>query len=214
MQENEESVMAAPGTYLREDGIVFLVSEFRKESVMPVVRSILEYNAMEPELRPERITMMINSPGGHIDSCLTLIDTMMSSFIPVDTFATGMVASAGILTLMAGEHRMASSTCQIMSHQYAAGSGGKEHELYGRLKSFEHTSEWMVNHYEECTGLSRQRIRDDLLGPTDVWMHAEEALDYGIIDEIVNPYQMRSEILRAREQIRQYQQQQENNNEE
>ena len=44
MQENEENpvIMAAPGTYLREDGIVFLVNEFRKESVMPVVRSILE----------------------------------------------------------------------------------------------------------------------------------------------------------------------------
>ena len=181
-------VMAQPGTYNRESGLLFLADDFKKETTLPLVMAITEYNLMEEELAPNRITLMINSPGGRVDSCLMLIDAMKTSSIPVDTFCTGLAASCGILTLMAGEHRMASSTAQIMSHQYAAGASGKEHELYGRIKSFEHTSEWMETHYAECTGLSVKKIRKHLLGPTDVWLSAAEALSYNIIDQVVNPY--------------------------
>lgn len=187
-----------PGTYLREAGVIVLSEAFKMETVMPLVHAIMEYNLMEPELAPERITLMINSPGGRVDSCLTLIDSMKTSSIPVDTFCTGMAASCGILTLMAGEHRYASSTAQMMSHQYSAGSGGKEHELYGRVKSFEHTSGWMEDHYAECTGLSIKKIRKHLLGPTDVWLSAEEAKEYNIIDEVIDPYLINYQIRESR----------------
>jgi ATP-dependent Clp protease protease subunit len=182
------AIMAQPGTYNREAGLLFLCDDFKKETTLPLVMAITEYNMMPEELSPDRITIMINSPGGRVDSCLMLIDAMKTSSIPVDTFCTGLAASCGILTLMAGVHRMASSTAQIMSHQYAAGSSGKEHELYGRVKSFEHTSDWMETHYAECTGLSVKKIRKHLLGPTDVWLDANEALSYNIIDQVVNPY--------------------------
>ena len=180
--------MLPPGTYMRENGILMLTGKFEMETIMPLVHQIFEYNMMEPELAPERITLMINSPGGRIDSCLTLIDAMNTSEIPVDTMASGLAASCGILTLMAGDNRFASKTAQIMSHQYAAGSSGKEHELYGRIKSWEHTSEWMVDHYKHCTGLSEKKIRKDLLGPTDVWMTAQEAKGFNIIDQVVDTY--------------------------
>lgn len=188
-----------PGSYLQENGILILADQFKQDTVMPLVAQIIEYNLMEPEVAPERITLMINSPGGRVDSCLTLIDTMKTSAIPVDTFCTGMAASCGVLTLMAGEHRYASSTSQIMSHQYSAGSGGKEHELYGRIKSFEHTSRWMEDHYAECTGNSIKKIRKHLLGPTDVWLTAEEALDWNIIDEILDPYAVNKQLKLARQ---------------
>ena len=68
--------MLPPGTYMRENGILMLTDKFEMASVMPIVHQIFEYNMMEPELAPERITLMINSPGGRIDSCLTLIDAM------------------------------------------------------------------------------------------------------------------------------------------
>jgi ATP-dependent Clp protease protease subunit len=180
--------MLPPGTYMRESGILMLTGKFEMETIMPLVHQIFEYNLMEPELAPERLTLMINSPGGRIDSCLTLIDAMNTSEIPVDTMASGLAASCGILTLMAGDNRFASKTAQIMSHQYAAGSSGKEHELYGRMKSFEQTSEWMVDHYKHCTGLSEKKIRKDLLGPTDVWMTAQEAKGFNIIDQVVDTY--------------------------
>jgi ATP-dependent Clp endopeptidase proteolytic subunit ClpP len=183
------AIMAQPGTYNREGGLLFLADDFKKETILPLVMAITEYNLMPEELAPERITIMINSPCGRVDSCLMLIDAMKTSSTPVDTFCTGLAASCGILTLMAGEHRMSSSTAQIMSHQYAAGAAGKEHELYGRMKSFEHTSEWMETHYAACTGMSVKNIRKHLLGPTDVWLSAAEALSYNIIDQVVNPYE-------------------------
>jgi len=183
--------MLPPGTYMRENGILMLTGKFEMEVIMPLVHQIFEYNMMEPELAPERITLMINSPGGRIDSCLTLVDAMFTSEIPVDTMASGLAASCGIITLMAGANRFASKSAQIMSHQYAAGSQGKEHELYGRVKSFEHTSEWMVDHYKHCTGLSEKKIRKELLGPTDVWMSAQEAKGFNIIDQVVDTYKMK-----------------------
>jgi ATP-dependent protease ClpP protease subunit len=180
-----------------------LSDEFNKDNVMPLIHAIYEYNIMEPELAPERITIIINSPGGHVRYCLGLIDAMFTSSIPVDTFATGMAASCGLLTLMSGEHRMASSTAQLMSHQYAAGSAGKEHELYGRLKSFKQTSKWMVEHYQHCTGLSEKKIRKKLLHPTDEWLTADEAKSFNIIDEVVSPYAMRGHLrdLRAKHNV-------------
>lgn len=182
------AIMMPPGTYLRENGIIMLTGEFSMETVMPLVTTIFEYNLMELELAPERITLMINSPGGRIDCCLTLIDAMQTSEVPVDTMASGLAASCGIMVLMAGDTRFASKTAQMMSHQYAAGSQGKEHELYSRVKAFEHTSEWMVDHYRECTGLSEKKIRKHLLGPTDVWLSAQEALSFNIIDKVIDTY--------------------------
>ena len=183
--------MLPPGTYMRENGMLMLADKFDMQSIMPIVQQIFEYNMMETELAPERLTLMINSPGGRIDACLTLIDAMNTSEIPVDTMASGLAASCGILTLMAGDIRYASKSAQIMSHQYAAGSSGKEHELYGRVKSFEQTSEWMVDHYKECTGLSEKKIRKELLGPTDVWLSPQEALSFNIIDQVVDTYKMK-----------------------
>jgi len=177
-----------PGLYLDDAGVLLLTGEFDHKNIMPLVGKIMEYNLMPEELQPKRLTMIINSPGGQIAPCLTLIDTMLTSSIPVDTFATGMAASCGIMTLMAGEHRMASVSCQLMSHQYSAGSTGKEHELFGRVKSFEQTSDWMLRHYSYCTGLSSKKIKKRLLGPTDMWLDPQEALSYNIIDEVINVY--------------------------
>lgn len=182
--ENNQGI-TPPGTYARECGVLFLTSIFDMDSVRPLVSSIVEYNLMPPELRPERITMFINSPGGRIDACKMLVDTMWMSEIPVDTFAIGEACSCGIITLMAGHHRMATPSCEIMSHQYSGGSGGKEHEIYGRIKSFEMMTDWMESHYKTCTGLSKKKIRKELLGPTDVWLSPKEAMAYNIIDEIV-----------------------------
>ena len=182
------AVLAQPGTYMREQGLLWLTTEFDKEKIMPLVGAIAEYGIMPEELAPERITLFINSPGGRVDSALMLVDAMKTSAIPVDTYVTGMAASCGIITAMAGERRYASWTAQLMSHQYAAGSTGKEHELYGRVKSWEHTSEWMVEHYKKCTGLSEKKIRKHLLGPTDVWLSPAEAVAYNIIDEVVQTY--------------------------
>ena len=69
----------APGTYVREAGILFLTEKFDQEKIMPLVAQIYEYNIMPEELRPENITLVINSPGGSVHSAFHLIDAMMMS---------------------------------------------------------------------------------------------------------------------------------------
>jgi ATP-dependent Clp protease protease subunit len=179
-----------PGMWLYEHGILFMDKEFNQENCMPLVRAILEYNLMPADKAPEVIHLYINSPGGLVSSAWHLIDTIKQSRIPVYTYAMGMAASCGCLLLMSGEkgHRYVTQNTTVMSHVYSAGSGGKEFDLYSRVKSFEQTTRNMLEHYKKCTGKNEQYIRKHLLPPEDVWLSPEEAVKHGIVDHIIETY--------------------------
>ena len=154
--------LQAPGSYIRESGVLFLTDKFNQENVMPLVAQIIEYNLMPEELCPENITLVINSPGGSVHSAFHLIDAMMMSEIPVNTIGHGLVASCGVLTIMAGKHRMLTHNTSVMSHQYSWGSQGKEHELHAKIKEFDMAGDRMVNHYKKFTKKSEKYIRKHL----------------------------------------------------
>jgi len=179
-----------PGEHLRENGILFMDKEFDQENCMPLVKMIMEYNLMPEDKRPEIIHLYINSPGGLVASAWHLIDTIKQSRIPVYTYAMGMAASCGCLLLMSGEkgHRYVTQNTTVMSHVYSAGSGGKEFDLYSRVKSFEQTSHNMIEHYKKCTGKNEKYIRKHLLPPQDVWLSPEECVKHGIVDHVVETY--------------------------
>jgi ATP-dependent Clp protease protease subunit len=178
------------GEYLRENGILFMDKEFNQDNCMPLVKAILEWNLMPKEKQPEIIHLYINSPGGLVASAWHLIDTIKQSKIPVYTYAMGMAASCGCLLLMAGEkgHRYVTQNTHVMSHVYSAGSGGKEFDLFARVKSFEQTTKNMINHYKKCTGKSEEYIRKHLLPAEDVWLTPEEAIEHGVVDHIIETY--------------------------
>lgn len=178
----------APGSYLRENGILMLVNKFDQENIMPLVAAIYEYNLMPEEVQPEQLTLIINSPGGSVHSAFHLIDAMMMSEIPVVTIGKGLVASCGVLTIMAGDRRLLTHNTSVMSHQYSWGSKGKEHELHAIVKEFDMASSRMIEHYKKCTKKSETYIRKHLLHPTDEWLTPEECKKHGIIDEIVETY--------------------------
>ena len=140
--------------------------------------------------RPKELTLIINSPGGDVHAAFALIDTMKASGIPIKTVGLGIIASCGILTFMAGTKgkRILTPNTSILSHQYSWGSGGKEHELFARVREFELSSERMVEHYKKCTGMSEKKIREVLLPAKDVWLSAKEAVKYGIADKIKEVY--------------------------
>ena len=180
--------MKQPGSYLRENGILMLVDKFDQEKIMPLVAAIYEYNLMPEEVRPEQLTLIINSPGGSVHSAFHLIDAMMMSEIPVVTIGKGLVASCGVLTLMAGDRRLLTHNTSVMSHQYSWGSSGKEHELQAIVKEFDMASARMIDHYKKCTKKSETYIRKHLLHPTDEWLTPEECKKHGIIDDIIQTY--------------------------
>jgi len=179
-----------PGEILYDNGVLFMDKEFNQENCMPLVKMIMEYNMMPAEQRPSAIHLYINSPGGAVNSALHLIDTIKQSSIPVYTYGMGMIASCGVLLMMAGEkgHRYLTQNTSVMSHQYSWGSKGKEHELMSIVKEFELSTERMLDHYKKCTGKTESYIRKNLLPESDMWLTPEEAIKHGIADKIIQTY--------------------------
>ena len=179
-----------PGEALYDNGILFMDKEFNQENCMPLVRMIMEYNMMPAETRPEVIHLYINSPGGAVNSAFHLIDVIKQSEIPVYTYGMGMIASCGVLLMMAGEkgHRYITQNTSVMSHQYSWGSKGKEHELMSIVKEFELSTDRMMDHYVKCTGKNVSYIRKNLLPESDCWLTTEETIKHGIADHVIQTY--------------------------
>ena len=128
-----------PGMMMWEAGIMYFSDGFDSNTTKPVIQTIIEKNLMPNSQRPNELTLVINSPGGQVHSAFALIDTMKGSAIPVKTVGLGMIASCGLLTFMSGTkgRRVITPNTSILSHQYSWGSGGKEHELFARVREFE-----------------------------------------------------------------------------
>ena len=179
-----------PGMLMWEAGIQYFSDPFTSDSTKPIIQWIIEKNLAPRNERLKELTLVINSPGGDVHSAIALIDTMKGSAIPIKTVGLGLIASCGILTFMSGTKgkRVLTPNTSILSHQYSWGSGGKEHELFARVREFELSSERMIEHYKKCTGLSEKKIREVLLPAQDVWLSAKEAVKYGIADKIKEVY--------------------------
>ena len=140
-----------PGQMMWDNGYYYLAEGFTDSSCKPIVNWIIEKNLLPDSERPNNLTLIINSPGGSVHAAFAVIDTMKGSAIPVHTVGLGLIASCGLLTFMAGAkgHRTLTPNTSILSHQYSWGSGGKEHELFARVKEFELSTERMLEHYKK-----------------------------------------------------------------
>lgn len=182
---SENAITTTPS--LKDRGIYYLCGPFNAAESKAIVTWILEAN-LATKRDYDHLTLIINSPGGSVTAAMAIIDAMRGSAIPVHTLGLGMIASCGLLTFMAGEkgHRSLTPNTSILSHQWAWGSFGKEHELLASQREFELTSQRMMAHYVKCTGLDEKTIREKLLPPQDVWLSAEEALALNLCDNIKN----------------------------
>ena len=174
-----------------QDNFTYLFMEdFDPKTVKPVIDWILRCNFMKDSQRPERLQLIINSPGGCVNSAMALIDVIKGSVIPVHTLGIGQISSCGLLTFMSGAkgHRVLTPNTSILSHQYSWGSHGKSHELMARVKEFDLTSARLIALYKHCTGLTETKIREVLLPPQDVWLTAQEAVELGVADAIKATY--------------------------
>ena len=169
-------------------GVIVLAGKFDNETIMPIIKTIYEYNLMPEDMKPDAIKLFINSPGGTISSCLHLIDAMKTSALHITTIGSGLVASCGVMTLMAGDTRLLTHNTSVMSHQFSSGSVGKEHELLARAEEFKMTSEKLITHYKKCTGKTKRYIQKHLLHTTDVWLTPEQCVEHGVVDSVVETY--------------------------
>mgnify|MGYP000334843822 CR=1 FL=1 len=183
--DNSTDIDQSHSQALADSGMYVLMGEIDDENIKPIIEWILYENFVTKKKKKE-LLLMICSGGGDMGAAFALIDVMMSSQIPVKTVGLGTIASAGLLIFISGTHgrRVLTPNTSILSHQFSWYNEGKVHELFATMKEFELTQARMIAHYELCTGLGREEIRNNLLPAQDVWLSAQEALALGICDDI------------------------------
>jgi ATP-dependent Clp endopeptidase proteolytic subunit ClpP len=181
--DDSEDMGPGPVTNRR---FAFFMNEVSNETVRPMCEWIFASNFDSSDNRPKELTLVINSRGGDLHDAFALIDIMNGSQIPIRTIGLGLIASAGLLIFMSGKKGMRSLTpnTAILSHQWAWGAIGKQHELIAATKEWDLTQKRMIRHYRRCTGLSEDKVKKLLMAPADQWLSAEEALKFGLCDQV------------------------------
>ena len=169
---------------LLKDRIIFLGGEIDDDVANTIVAQLLFLEMEDPDAD---ICLYINSPGGSITAGMAIYDTMQYIKPQVRTVCVGMAASMGAFLLMAGEKgkRCALPNSEVMIHQPLGGAQGQATDVAIRAEWLVKTKEKMIRMKAEMTGQSEETIRRDL--ERDHFMSAQEALEYGIIDEIFDP---------------------------
>ena len=169
---------------LLRDRVVFLGSEINDQVANAVVAQLLFLETDNPDAD---ISLYINSPGGSVTAGMAIYDTMNYVKCPVRTVCIGMAASMGAFLLMAGEKgkRLALPNSEIMIHQPSGGASGQATDVRIHAEWLLKTKEKMNRLMSEMTGQDIERLKADV--ERDHFMSAQEALEYGIIDEIYQP---------------------------
>ncbi|CAN5567256.1 ATP-dependent Clp endopeptidase proteolytic subunit ClpP [soil metagenome] len=169
---------------LLSDRIIFLGTPVNDQVANNIMAQLLHLDSEDPE---QDINLYINSPGGSIPGMLAMYDTMQFVSADVATTALGMAASAGAFLLAAGAKgkRSALPNTRILLHQPAVqGLGGQASDVEIHARELVRTKRRINEILAEHTGQDYEKIehdtdRDYMLGP-------EEAVEYGVIDQVVN----------------------------
>ena len=166
---------------LLKDRIVFLGGEIDDDVANLVVAQLLFLEMENPDAD---ISLYINSPGGSVTAGMAIFDTMQYIKANVRTVCVGMAASMGAFLLMAGEKgkRTALPNSEVMIHQPLGGASGQATDVQIRAEWLLKTKQKMNRLIADMTGQKLEKIERDV--ERDYFMNAEEAMKYGIIDEI------------------------------
>lgn len=131
------------------------------------------------------ISLYLNTPGGQVSSGLGIYDTMQIIEPDVATICTGMAASMGAVLLCAGApgKRSALKHSRVMIHQPLGGARGQATDILIAAQEIEKTRKELYSIIAEHTGQPFEKIAAD--GERDFWMTSQEALEYGMVDEIL-----------------------------
>jgi ATP-dependent Clp protease protease subunit len=170
---------------LLKERIVFLGTPITDQIANLIVAQLLYLNREDPE---REIQMYINSPGGMIYAGLAIYDTMRQISAPVMTVAVGLTASFGTVLLAAGTRgrRFALPNATIHMHQpWTSGGGGQATDIEIQAREILRQRDLLNRILSERTGQPLTRIEEDT--DRDFYMTAQQAKDYGLIDDILMP---------------------------
>lgn len=170
---------------LLKERIVFLGTGISDQIANLIVAQLLYLNREDPE---REIQMYINSPGGMIYAGLAIYDTMRQISAPVMTVAVGLTASFGTVLLAAGTRgrRFALPSATIHMHQpWTSGGGGQATDIEIQAREILRQRDLLNTILSERTGQPLNRIEEDT--DRDFYMTAQQAKDYGLVDDILTP---------------------------
>ena len=170
---------------LLKDRIIFLSEDVNHVTASLIIAQMLFLESEDPD---KEISFYINSPGGSITDGMAIVDTMNYIKCPVSTICVGLAASMGsvLLTCGAKGKRFATPNSEILIHQplISGGLAGQTTEIKIHADHMVKTREKLNKLLSEKTGQSLEQIEKDT--ERDHYMTAEEALKYGLIDEIID----------------------------
>ena len=167
---------------LLKDRIIFLSDEVNDTTASLVVAQLLFLEAEDPD---KDIHLYINSPGGSVTAGMAIYDTMQYIKPDVSTICIGMAASMGAFLLNAGAKgkRFALPNSEIMIHQPLGGAKGQATDIEIHAKWILKIKERLNKILSERTGQPIEKIQEDT--ERDNFMSAQEAKEYGLIDEVI-----------------------------
>jgi ATP-dependent Clp protease protease subunit len=167
---------------LLKDRIVFLGTEVNDDVANLITAQFLFLESEDPE---KEISFYINSPGGSVTAGLAIYDTMQFIKAPVSTLCLGQAASMGAVLLTAGQkgRRYALPHSRIMLHQPLGGAQGQAVDLDIQAREILRMREELNNIFVRHTGQKFARIEKDT--DRDLFMAPEQAVEYGLIDEVI-----------------------------
>ncbi|MBN2019410.1 MAG: ATP-dependent Clp protease proteolytic subunit [Sedimentisphaerales bacterium] len=169
---------------LLENRIVFLIGEINYARAAEVIMKILY---LENQKRNTEISLYINSPGGTVDDTMAIYDTMQFVTSPLATFCIGRAQSGGAVILASGTKgkRFALPHAKVMLHQPWGGVYGQAADIKIQAEEILKAKKMMNEVLSKHTGQSMEKIGVET--ERDRYMTAEEAREYGLIDEVLLP---------------------------
>ena len=170
---------------LLENSTYFLNGEISEESAAACTKWLIYENL--DRTKEKMLTLYINSTGGDLYQAFGLIDVMQASPHVVRCIGIGSVMSAAFLIFAAADQgqRYAAKNTSFMCHQFSENMENKYHDLKATMKENDICNDKMINILKEATGLAPSVIKKKLLPPSDVYLTAQEVLDLGIADHIL-----------------------------
>lgn len=165
-----------------DERAVFINGEINDDMASAVVAELLFLEAAAPD---KPISLYINSPGGAVTAGLAIYDTMRHVRCRVHTLCVGQACSMAAVLLAAGDDRSVLPSARVMIHQPSGGAEGKQTDIMITAREITRIRAKLSAILAKHTGQPVEKVEQDI--ERDYFMEADEAVAYGLADEIVNP---------------------------
>ena len=172
--------------------VIGLVGDIQEEKLGEIIHALLymnEINKESPDEDKKDIEFYLSTYGGSADDMFALYDIMklVQKTTDISTIGMGKVMSAGVLLLASGTpgKRKMGKNCRVMIHSVMGGNHGSLHNLVNEMEAIQDLQEMYINCLVEETKMTKSQLKNMLERKVNVYLSAEEAIEYGIADEII-----------------------------